>query len=315
MEDWTYGLAIALWAVLWVTIFVDYRKKLMLVMPSVERVASRRHDFSTKISEAENSAQEISVNIDNVRREIAELEDRRREFQDKLNEREMVFISAGSFRMGSNQDGRENETPQHPVQIKSFYLDRFEVTNLQYKDFIDATDRRMPVHWQSGNFPTEQADHPVVNVNWEDAKAYADWVNKRLPTEAEWEWAARGTEEREYAWGKQANQNSANFNNPEGGTSSVSKYIKGQSEFGIWDMCGNVGEWVNDWYEATYYARSSESDPQGPPDGRQKVYRGGGYQTNRIDIRALSRHNAVPTTYQDYIGFRCALNSEQVGTA
>ena len=310
MEDWTYGPAIALCAVLWVMIFVDYRKKLMLVMPSVEHVASRRHDFSTKISEAENSAQEISVNIDSVRREISELEDRRLEFQDKLNEREMVFISAGLFKMGSDLVGRENENPEHLVQVKAFYLDRFEVTNLQYKDFIDATGRRTPVHWQSGNFLTGRADHPVVNVTWEDARAYADWVNKRLPTEAEWEWAARGTEGREYAWGKQVNQDFANFNHPEGGTSSVDKYIKGQSEFGVWDMCGNVGEWVNDWYEATYYADSSGSDPQGPPDGRQKVYRGGGYQTNRIDIRALSRHNAIPTMYQDYIGFRCALNSE-----
>ena len=310
MGDWTYGLAIALCAILWVLIFVDYRKKLMLVMPKVEHVSSRRHDFSSKISEAENSAQEISVNIDSVRREISELEDRRQEFQDKLNEREMVFISVGSFKMGSDLVGRENENPEHLVQVKAFSLDRFEVTNLQYKDFIDATGRRTPVHWQGGNFLTGRADHPVVNVTWEDARAYADWVNKRLPTEAEWEWAARGTEGREYSWGKQVNQDFANFNNPEGGTSSVDKYIRGQSEFGIWDICGNVGEWVNDWYEATYYARSPDSNPLGPPDGRQKVYRGGGYQTNRIDIRALSRHNAIPTMYQDYIGFRCALSSE-----
>ncbi len=310
MEDWTYGLAIALCAVLWVMIFVDYRKKLMLVMPSVKHVSSRRHDFSTKISEADISAQEISVNIDSVRREISELEDRRQEFQDKLNEREMVFISVGSFKLGSDLVGRENENPEHLVQAKAFYLDRFEVTNLQYKDFIDATGRRTPVHWQSGNFPTGRADHPVVNVTWEDASAYADWVNKRLPTEAEREWAARETEGRECSWGKQVNQDFANFNNPEGGTSSVDKYIKGQSEFGIWDMCGNVGEWVNDWFEATYYARSPDSDPQGPPDGRQKVYRADGYQTKSHRYRALYRHNAMPTMYQDYIGFRCALCSE-----
>jgi formylglycine-generating enzyme required for sulfatase activity len=166
------------------------------------------------------------------------------------------------------------------------------------------------VHWQSGTFPTRKADHPVVNVTWEDARSYAEWVNKRLPTEAEWEWAARGTEGREYAWGKQASQDYANFKNPETGTSPVDKYAKGQSEFGIWDMCGNVGEWMNDWYEAKYYTRSPESDPQGAPDGRQKVYRGGGYHTNRMDIRALSRASATPNMYQDFIGFRCAMNSE-----
>jgi len=123
-------------------IFVDYRKKLMLVMPSVKHVSSRRHDFSTKISEAEISAQGMSVYIDRVRREISELEDRRQEFQDKLNEREMVFIFVGSFKMGSDLVGRENENPEHLVQVKAFYLDRFEVTKLQYQDFIDATGRR-----------------------------------------------------------------------------------------------------------------------------------------------------------------------------
>ena len=233
MGDWTYGLAIALCPILWVMIFVDYRKKLMLVMPRVEHVSSRRHDFSSKISEAENSAQEIYVNIDRVRREISELEDRRQEFQDKLNEREMVFISVGSFKMGSDLVGRENENPEHLVQVKAFYLDRFEVTNLQYKDFIDATGRRTPVHWQGGNSLAGRADHPVVNVTWEGARAYADWVNKRLPTEAEWEWAARGTEGREYSWGKQVNQDFANFNNPEVGTSTVETISRDRASSGF----------------------------------------------------------------------------------
>ena len=310
MEDWAYGLAIVLWAILWVTIFVDYRKRLIMVLPGIEEVSTRKHSFSSKISEAENSAQQCSVNIDSVRREIEQLEEKRRELQDELNEREMVLISAGSFKMGSDRAGRENETPEHKVQVNAFYMDRYEVTNLRYKDFVDATGRRTPVHWQSGTFPSGKTDHPVVNVTWEDARSYAEWVNKRLPSEAEWEWAARGTEGREYAWGKQANQDFANFNNPEGGTSSVDKYTNGQSEFDIWDMCGNVGEWVNDWYDAKYYARSSESDPKGPPVEKKKVYRGGGFQTNRIDIRTMSRHSAMPNMYQDYIGFRCALSFE-----
>jgi formylglycine-generating enzyme required for sulfatase activity len=174
MEDWTYALAIALSAVVWVTIFVDYRKKLMRVMPAVDQVSHRKQEFSNKISEAENSAQEIAMSIDGMRREIEGLEDQRVELQDKLNEQEMIFISAGQLKMGSDQVGRENENPEHPVQVKAFYLDRYEVTNLQYKDFVDATSRRTPVHWQSGTFPTGKADHPVVNVTWEDARSYAE---------------------------------------------------------------------------------------------------------------------------------------------
>ena len=199
MEDWAYELNVVLWAILWVTIFVDYRKKLIMVLTSVEEVSTCKHSFRSKISEAEDSGQQCSVNIDSVRREIEQLEEKRRELQDELNEREMVLISAGSFKMGSDRAGRENETPEHKVQVNAFYMDRYEVTNQKYKDFVDATGRRTPVNWQSGTFPSAKADHLVVNVTCEDSRSYAEWVKKRLPSEAEWGWAARGTEGREYA--------------------------------------------------------------------------------------------------------------------
>jgi formylglycine-generating enzyme required for sulfatase activity len=309
MGDWTYGMGIILCAVLWVHIFIDYRRKLMRVMPGVEQVASRKREFSDKISETETSYADCVSHIEKLRTDIVSMEQKRLDLQAKLNEREMVLVPAGSLRMGSNLAERESENPEHKVQVKTFYLDRYEVTNLQYKDFVDVAGHRTPVHWQNGTFPSGKGEHPVVNVSWEDARTYAEWAGKRLPTEAEWEWAARGHEGREYPWGKQPSQDHANYGNPDNKTTPVNKFAKGVSEFGIWDLCGNVGEWVSDWYENKYYSRSPESDPKGPTEGSLKVYRGGGYHTNRMDIRAASRHSATPPMYQDYIGFRCAMDA------
>ena len=214
IEDWNLALVIALCAVVWMKIFADYRKKMMRVLPTVDQVAHRKQEFGNKISQAENLAREITVGIDEMRQKIEDLESKRQKLQDKLNERDMIFIPAGR-QMGTDQSGHDDENPQHDVQIKAFCLDRYAVTNLQYKDFVDATGRRTPVHWQGGTFPIDKGDHPVVNVTWEDACAYAEWVNKRLPTEAEWEWAARGSDGREYPWGDQVGQDCANFNSPE----------------------------------------------------------------------------------------------------
>lgn len=133
MEDWTYALAIALSAVVWVTIFVDYRKKLMRVMPAVDQVSHRKQEFSNKISEAENSAQEIAMSIDGMRREIEGLEDQRVELQDKLNEQEMIFISAGQLKLGSDQVGRGG---YHTNRMDIRALSRASATPNMYQDFI-----------------------------------------------------------------------------------------------------------------------------------------------------------------------------------
>ena len=125
------------------------------------------------------------------------------------------------------------------------------------------------------------ADHPVVHVSWEDAKAYADWIGKRLPTESEWERTALGDGRNEYLWGSSCNADQANFDNAEGGTTPVEHFSKGVSPFGIWDMCANVREWVNDWFDSKYYTDSPDADPQGPTGGHQKGHRGGGYHENR----------------------------------
>ena len=311
MGDWASSVAIFIFSLLWVQIFMDYRRKLMRVLPGVREVSSRKTEFNSRISTSETNAQDILTSLANMRMELENLEQKRRELQDQLNGLDMQHIPAGRFRMGSNLVGREDEHPEHLVRLKEFYIDKYEVPNLQYKDFIDATGHREPVHWHNRTFPNpRQADHPVVNVSWEDARAYAEWVGKRLPTEAEWERVARGNRNEEYPWGKASSTDYANYDNPEGGTTPVARYERGRSDLGVWDLCGNVGEWVNDWYDPRYYATSPEQDPPGPAEGRQKVYRGGGYHTNKMDIRAAARHFATPGAYQDYIGFRCAMDAE-----
>jgi formylglycine-generating enzyme required for sulfatase activity len=219
----------------------------------------------------------------------------------------MVCIKAGAFQMGSNSPGRDAENPEHTVRLKAYCIDKFEVTNLQYKDFVDATRRGAPSHWRSRTFDSRRSNHPVTNVSWQDAQAYAEWVGKRLPTEAEWEYAARGTHTFDYPWGKTCSPERLNFNSPEGNTTEVSKYPRGVSELGVGDMCGNVGEGVDDWYDPGYYLRSPEVDPGGPENGNQKCYRGGGYHGNRQDCRATARHPGTPSMTQQYIGFRCAM--------
>ena len=160
IEDWNLALVIALCAVVWMKIFADYRKKMMRVLPTVDQVAHRKQEFGNKISQAENLAREVTVGIDEMREQIEDLESKRQKLQDKLNERDMIFIPAGRLKMETDQSGQDDENPQHDVQIKAFCLDRYAVTNLQYKDFVDATGRRTPVHWQGGTFPIDKGDQP-----------------------------------------------------------------------------------------------------------------------------------------------------------
>lgn len=311
MGDWTVALGILIVAVLWIQIFVDYRRKLTRLMPTVSQVSSRRQEIHAQISQRESTTQSIQGQIASMRHEIEELEAQRVELQERLNPLEMVLVPAAKFRMGTNDPTREDENPEHMVQVAEFYLDKTEVTNLQYKEFISVTGHRAPSHWRNNTFPdARKSDHPVVNVSWEDAKVYAAWVGKRLPTEAEWERAALGEGRFDYPWGRSCNPDCANYDNADGKTTPVEHHNRGVSPVGVWDMCGNVGEWVNDWYDSRYYQVSPDTDPKGPEGGYQKVHRGGGYHENRMGIRGKSRHFAMPSASQDYIGFRCARSAE-----
>jgi formylglycine-generating enzyme len=226
---------------------------------------------------------------------------------------EMVAIPPGEFRMGSEK-GDEDEKPVHTVKLRGFRIYKTEVTNAQYGKFLAATGHREPLFWKEERFnPPRQ---PVVGVDWDDAVAYCRWANARLPTEAEWEYAARGTDGRELPWGDEERRRGGGessrtgkravmdepFNS--GKPQAVGSCPDGASPFGVLDMAGNVWEWCADWYDRTYYSRSPHCVPLGPTEGSQRVLRGGSwaYPSN---VRAPYRFPERATFRVSYVGFRC----------
>lgn len=268
----------------------------------------------------------------------------------------MVLIPAGTFRMGSD-DGLAHERPVHTVRLEAFYLDAHEVTNAEFQTFVDATGYvteaeqwgwsiaflperiggvRAPgaewwlkvdgADWRRPNGPGSsiagKEHHPVVQVSWTDAQAYCEWAGKRLPTEAEWEYAARGgTEGAPFVWGAEfapngrAMANTWQGNFPAAGpvtdgfaeTAPVGRYAP--NGYGLYDMAGNVWEWVADWYDPAYYAHSPAENPSGPARGVNKVMRGGSWMCADNycrGYRVSHRNSATPDSGLTNTGFRCA---------
>ena len=251
---------------------------------------------------------------------------------------EMVLIPAGAYLMGSTseqtaalvaKDARLSpdffhaESPQHSVQLPDFYIDRYPVTNAQYAAFMAATGHPAPKYWtdapQMGAvepFPigSRHGSHPVVGISYADALAYCKWAGKRLPTEAEWEKAARGgLVNQQYPWGNELSRNYANTGGVWGKdrwfwTAAVGSFLP--NAYGLSDMAGNVFEWCADWYAADYYPQSPSRNPQGPETGQTRVLRGGSWSNNILGIyqmRCAYRFHARPDTRNLIIGFRCAL--------
>ncbi len=223
---------------------------------------------------------------------------------------EMVLIPGGEFLMGSSTD--ENHSPAHTVRVEAFYLDPHEVTNAEYYEFCQATGHRLPEFWgiearRSGpRFP----EYPVVGISWQDAADYAAWRGKRLPTEAEWEYAARGgLVGKDYPHGDTLSPSDGNYaESGLGAPVEVGTYPP--NGFGLFDMSGNAFEWVADRYGALYYAESPAMDPQGPETGRLRVIRGGGWHSGPYCNRTYYR-NALPPQWVDFaVGFRCARDVE-----
>jgi formylglycine-generating enzyme required for sulfatase activity len=229
----------------------------------------------------------------------------------------MRFVSAGNFIMGSDS-GYENERPVHTVYLDDFYIDKYEVTNASYKACVDASACQPPNQTSSftrdsyfGN--SEYDNYPVVFVDWEDARSYCQWrgIGIDLPTEAQWEKAARGTDGRIYPWGNNIDQTYANYNDTVGDTTEVGSYENGRSPYGVYDMAGNAWEWVADWLSDTYYLDTPLTNPPGPTSGQYRVLRGGSWHDDKT-IVTTSNRGWNQLEYFDNIdfGFRCAMDGK-----
>lgn len=243
----------------------------------------------------------------------------------------MIVIPAGEFIIGNNGrpteegSGDPDEMPEHKVYLDAYLIDKYEVTNAQYKAFVDATNHRPPKLWQparagSGSgegitYPPEKADHPVVYVDWYDANEYCHWVGKRLPTEEEWEKAARGTDGRIFPWGNAFDVKKANTpqywlsQNKEGSTLPVGSFENGKSPYGVYDMAGNVYEWTANWYKP--YPRNAEFNAH--YGEKNKIVRGGSWYDCLsygcgLSAPSYNRSRFAPEIRNKGFGFRCAKN-------
>ncbi|MDP1769719.1 MAG: formylglycine-generating enzyme family protein [Nitrospirota bacterium] len=235
----------------------------------------------------------------------------------------MMRIPAGPFTMGST-DGLPNERPEHRVTLDAFFIDQYEVTLSLYRRFLESGKHESPPTWDD-EAATTVGDRPATGMKWESAAAYCRWTGKRLPTEAEWEKAARGTDGRRYPWGDMqpfvdiANYNRGMWVNEAITLVAVTSGLEGmsvrhglkeggKSPFGLFHMAGNAAEWVADWYERDYYEKTPEQNPAGPATGEKRVIRGGSWVDLPAALRVTARFSAEADYEDRTIGFRCAMN-------
>ena len=216
----------------------------------------------------------------------------------------LMYVPAGTFTMGSNSSDQPDEKPEHQVNLDAFWIDQTEVTNAMYAKCVDVGECVAPSN--TANFSNSSyAKHPVVYVDWNQANAYCSWAERRLPTEAEWEKAARGTDGRTYPWGEGIDCNKANYQSScVGGTAPVGSYESGKSPYEVYDMAGNVWEWVSSLYKAYPYAVNDGRENLSTIDSR--VLRGGSWLDLDYNARSASRYWNDPTNAYGIIGFRCA---------
>ncbi|MDE0102844.1 MAG: formylglycine-generating enzyme family protein [Bryobacterales bacterium] len=227
----------------------------------------------------------------------------------------MVLIPEGEFTMGRTFSTSDDESgmrplilrddlPAHTVRLSAYWMDATEVTHAAYREFVAATGRRTPYHWLDGKMPEALAEHPVHNVDWGDARAYCEWRGRRLPTEAEWERAARsGLKGKKYPWGdKSPDRGAARYSTPKG-SGPVGQFPP--NEFGLHDLAGNAAEWCHDWFERTYYERSPVQNPEGPEEGLYRIVRGGAWSDGPNRITVFFRNWVRPNQRTPNLGFRC----------
>jgi formylglycine-generating enzyme required for sulfatase activity len=244
----------------------------------------------------------------------------------------MVYVPAGEFTMGAQAApaALPGEEPLHGVYLKGYWIDSTEVTNAEYAACVAAGACDLPdsdgSYLRSSYFSHETcADYPVVHVSWFDAQVYCEWAGRRLPTEAEWEKAARGTDGRIYPWGNEpptaeranfcddncpSDQRDTSVDDGYTDTSPVGSYPDGAGFYGALDMAGNVWEWVADWSQIDYYSVSPPANPSGPSEGKTRVVRGGSWVNIPQMLRASNRWAAKPEISTDGFGFRCATDDD-----
>ena len=224
-----------------------------------------------------------------------------------------VFVPAGEFQMGTNEKNAQKNRPAHRVTLPAFWIDQTEVPNEAYALCVEAGACSNPGGAANPFFGKSKYNrHPVVYVSWNAADAYCRWAGRRLPTEAEWEKAARGTDGRIYPWGNDPpDERLANFDLNLGASLPVDRYPLGASPYGALNRAGNVREWVSDWFHEFYYIVSPRETPLGPPSGDHKSLRGGSYLDGKSEIRSFNRFSHEPLSGGINRGFRCASNAEE----
>lgn len=228
--------------------------------------------------------------------------------------REMILVPEGIFTRGSLEGGFD-EKPQQEIYLDAFYVDKFEVTVEAYNVFRRAANYIKPeVPFFQGDYAIlDTPNFPVVGVSWADAVNFCNWAGKRLLTEAEWEKAARGTHGLIYPWGNKVLSKRANFAGKADGfefMAPAGSYPAGRSVYGVYDMSGNVSEWVADWYSQFYYQQAPLMKPEGPGSGKNRVFRGGSWDARRVDIRSAKRFAATVGRKDSIVGFRCGLSKK-----
>jgi formylglycine-generating enzyme required for sulfatase activity len=240
-----------------------------------------------------------------------------------------ALVPAGEFEMGAEgKPADPDEGPKHKVYLDAFFIGRYEVNNKQYQTFVRAMSHRIPENccdsrynlWRGDSVLDGVGDLPAINVSWDDAVSYCKWIGGRLPTEAEWEKTARGTDGRTYPWGNEpVSGNRANYSfesvsawDGPASLAKVSQYDFGRGPYGTYEMAGNVWEWVQDFYDEQYYKHSPAKNPQGPTDGDERVIRGGSWRNTAEMLRSANRNKHAPGERRVYIGFRCAKDAKEI---
>ena len=227
-----------------------------------------------------------------------------REIRRRINPKdgaEMVYVAAGLFLMG---DEDQSDNPRRTVTLRAFWIYKTPVTVAEYRKFCQATGRELP---EAPNWAWKD-DHPIVNVTWDDARAYCDWAGALLPTEAQWEKAARGTDGRQYPWGNEWDPGGlwCSVGQSRISTAPVGSSPAGASPYGCLDMAGNVWQWCADWYDADYLKSAPATNPTGHPSGTRRVLRGGSWDVSLEPyFRSALRFNSAPSSRGGNVGFRC----------